>query len=71
MTSIEEAISVLKAAGYRVSKPRTKHQEPLGLNAVGKPYSEQYDPNWKRKHPLTSINRLYAPMPPDVRWVQS
>ena len=29
------------------------------LNAVGKPYGAKYDPNWKRKTPLTKINRLY------------
>jgi hypothetical protein len=31
------------------------------LNAVGKPYSSQYDPNWKRKTKLTSIARLRTP----------
>jgi hypothetical protein len=29
------------------------------LNAVGKPFSPQYDPNYKIRTPLTSISRLY------------
>jgi hypothetical protein len=29
------------------------------LNAVGKPFSPQYDPHYKIKTPLTSISRLY------------
>jgi hypothetical protein len=28
------------------------------LNALGKPLSPNYDPNWRRKIPLTSIGRL-------------
>jgi hypothetical protein len=31
------------------------------LNAVGKPYSESYNPNYKPKHTPPSISRLYAP----------
>jgi hypothetical protein len=31
------------------------------LNAVGKPYGEQYDPNYRIKTPLTSIKRLRKP----------
>jgi helix-turn-helix protein len=33
------------------------------LNAVGKPYGPQYDPNYKRRHRAPSISRLYAPPP--------
>ena len=32
------------------------------LNALGKPLSPSYDPNYKVRTPLTSIGRLRAPM---------
>jgi hypothetical protein len=60
--NIDDAIACLKANGYRVTKPRKPDQERPALNAIGKPYSEQYDPNYKRRTPLTSIARLSAPM---------
>jgi hypothetical protein len=49
--SLQEALVVVKAAGFRVSKPRTKKLKyrPT-LNAVGKPYSPQYDPNYRMKY---------------------
>jgi hypothetical protein len=36
------------------------------LNAVGKPFSPSYDPKYKRRTPLTSINRLRV-NPPKIR----
>lgn len=69
MMDIEQAIIILKAAGYRVSKPR-KRVTVQGLNAVGKPYSTQYDPNYKLKTGLTSIKRLYAPYGNQMQWVR-
>jgi hypothetical protein len=36
------------------------------LNAIGKPLSPSYDPNYKIKTPLSSINHLRKPMPPGV-----
>jgi hypothetical protein len=36
------------------------------LNALGKPLSPSYDPNYKIKTPLSSINRLRKPMSPSV-----
>jgi hypothetical protein len=36
------------------------------LNALGKPLSPSYDPNYKIKTPLSSINRLRAPMSPGI-----
>jgi hypothetical protein len=68
MTDLEQAITLLKAAGYRVSKPRQK-QTPIGLNAVGKPYGANFDPSYKLRTPLTSIKRLYAPFGNGIRWV--
>ena len=35
--------------------------EEKKLNAIGKPISPLYDPKYKRRTPLTSINRLRAP----------
>src|SRR5262249_31153657 len=40
---------------------RKSREEPPKLNAVGKPFSPQYDPTGKRRTPLTSIKRLYRP----------
>ena len=74
--SIEAALAIVKRHGYYVSKPRarvviaTATIPVTKLNAVGKPYSPQYDPNWKRKTPLTSIKRLYAPYGQHVRFTQ-
>jgi len=38
----------------------SRGERPRGLNAVGKPYSPQYDPGYKLKTPPPSIKRLYA-----------
>lgn len=57
--SLEQALSVVKAAGYRVSKPRPK-AKPTGFNAVGKPYSPQYDPRYRMKH-KPSTAHLFKP----------
>lgn len=66
---IQEAIALLKANGYRVTKPAPRKAKPT-LNAVGRPFGALYDPNYKIKTPLTKINRLLAPMPRDTKWVQ-
>lgn len=51
MSTLEMALNLVKAHGYRVSKPKeAKAKGPLGLNAVGKPYGENYDPNYKMKY---------------------
>jgi hypothetical protein len=53
MSEIENAIALLRAAGYRVSAPRARvraNGSQRALNAVGKPYSPQYDPKYKMKH---------------------
>jgi hypothetical protein len=59
---LASALELVKAAGYRVNKPRAvKATARPTLNCLGLPMSPNYDPNWKRKTPLTSISRLYAP----------
>jgi hypothetical protein len=60
--SLDEALAVVRAAGYRVSKPRMKRQPALKptLNAIGKPYSPQYDPKYRLKYKL-STGHLRAP----------
>ena len=61
-TSLETALAVVKAAGYRISKPRTKAKSKRpALNALGLPMSPQYDPNYRLKRSPTPISRLYAP----------
>jgi hypothetical protein len=51
-------------AAYRVSKPKIKALAPLGLNAIGKPYTASYDPNYKLRTSLTKISRLRKPKRP-------
>jgi hypothetical protein len=57
MTNLEHALTVVKAAGYRVSKPRaSKPTATLGLSAIGKPYSANFDPNYRMKYRTPSIS---------------
>jgi hypothetical protein len=71
--NLDQAIAVVKAAGYRVTKPRqyTIAQRVHGkhLNAIGKPYGANYDPNYRMRTPRTRIARLLAPMPENTPWV--
>jgi hypothetical protein len=60
MLLLNEALMMVKAAGYRVSKPRMKKTRSA-LNAVGKPYGANFDPNYRMKHKPASLTRLYAP----------
>jgi len=70
MTTLE-MITALRAEGYRVTKPRAPKAKATvpALNAIGKPYGANFDPNWKRRNALTTIARLYKPMPRDTRYV--
>jgi hypothetical protein len=60
MTNLEHALTVVKAAGYRVSKPRARKpvapKPTLGLNAIGKPYGASFDPNYRMKYHTPSIS---------------
>lgn len=47
---LEQAIAVVKNAGYRVTKPKAKKAITRSFNAVGKPFSASYDPNYKMKY---------------------
>jgi hypothetical protein len=67
--SLSEALAVVKAAGYRVSKPKAKAERPT-LNAIGKPYGANYDPNYRMKY-RTSLAFLLKPMPANTPWVRS
>jgi len=66
---ISEALTIVKAAGYRVTKPKAKAERPT-LNAIGKPYSANYDPNYRMKY-RTSLAFLCKPMPDGTPWVRS
>ena len=59
----QEAIARLIAAGYRVTKPKPKKAKPETpkLNAVGKPFSSSYDPDYRMKY-KPSRAHLFAPM---------
>jgi len=70
--TIADAITLLQAAGYRVSKPRAVRTgpsglaRPRGLNAVGKPFSPSYDPNYRIKHKVSTAH-LFKPYGPGIR----
>jgi hypothetical protein len=68
--SLEQALAVVKAAGYRVSKPRARKVVALGLNAVGKPYGANFDPRYRMKYKPASLARLYKPYGKYMSWVQ-
>jgi hypothetical protein len=56
--NIEDAIACLKASGYRVTKARAARVETTPvLNAIGKPYGSNFDPNYRMKYKP----RRYAP----------
>jgi len=65
--TLNETIASLERQGYRVSKPR-RHRTAPSVNAIGKPMSPLYDPNYKMKVPRTSIARLLAPMPAETKY---
>jgi hypothetical protein len=68
--SLAEALAIVKANGYRVSRPRAQAPKPLGLNAIGKPYGANYDPNYRMRY-RTSLAFLLKPMPRSTPWVRS
>jgi len=49
-------------------KTRQRGERPLGLNAVGRPYGENYDPNYKMRH-KPSYGHLRQPYGPSMRFV--
>lgn len=65
-----DAITWLLAAGYKVTKPRApkvKAEAPK-LNAVGKPYSPSYDPNYRMKYKTPKLSRLPQNIGPIEGW---
>jgi hypothetical protein len=66
--SLSDVLTIVKAAGYRVTKPKAK-AERRTLNAIGKPYGANYDPNYRMKY-RTSLAFLLRPMPANTPWVQ-
>src|SRR5262249_41029660 len=49
-------------------RPR-RRSNPVGLNAVGKPYSASFDPNYRLRFDATKVGRLFAPYGPNMRFV--
>ena len=52
-----EMVAALRKEGYRVTKPRLRVAAPLGLNAVGKPYGANFDPNYKMRYRTPPLKR--------------
>jgi hypothetical protein len=64
--SLEQALAVVQAAGYRVTKPRAPKAKARMFNAVGKPFSPSYDPNYRMKHKVSTAH-LFKPYGSDMR----
>lgn len=48
---LQQALAVVKAAGYRVAKPKAaKPKVAPKFNALGLPMNPNYDPNYKMKY---------------------
>jgi hypothetical protein len=49
-------------------RPRQRNGKPLGLNAVGRPFGENYDPNYKMNY-KPSYAHLRQPYSREMRFV--
>lgn len=65
--TIQDAITFLQTNGYRVSKPKAKATPVPTLNAVGRPFSPSYDPNYHMKYRAGSTAHLFKPYGPAVQ----
>ena len=54
---LEQALAAVKAAGYRVTKPKAAKAAAPKLNALGLPMSASYDPNYRMKYRTPPLNR--------------
>jgi hypothetical protein len=54
--SLQEALTIVRDAGFRVSKPKARTSKST-LNAIGKPYSPQFDPKYRIKHRTPRLPR--------------
>lgn len=70
---LEQALATVKAAGYRVTKPKAKKAEKPKLNALGLPMSASYDPNYKMKYRTPPLKRAqnvsYSAVTPE-KWTR-
>lgn len=60
---LELALATVKAAGYRVTKPRKAKAPAPTLNAVGKPYGANYDPNYRMRYRTPPLKRTMGHFP--------
>ena len=65
---LDQALAIVTAAGFRISKSKRPKALRPALNAVGKPYSPQYDPKYKIKH-KPSTGHLRWPYGTNMRFV--
>jgi hypothetical protein len=54
---VQEAIDLLKANGYKVTKAKATKATAPKLNALGLPMSPSYDPNYRMKYRTPPIKR--------------
>jgi ParB-like chromosome segregation protein Spo0J len=72
-TLYDQACLILESMADATRQKFFAHLKGKYLNALGKPISPSYDPKWKRRTPLISINRLRVkppkiadPLPQDI-----
>jgi hypothetical protein len=68
---LEQALAAVKAAGYRVTKPKPKAAKPK-LNALGLPMNPNFDPNYRMKYrtpPLKRAQNVGTGVTPE-RWAE-
>jgi hypothetical protein len=66
---LEQALAIVTAAGFRVRKPKRRPKgSRTALNAIGQPYSPQFDPKYRIRHePRTG--HLFFPYSANMRFV--
>lgn len=69
---IEQALAAVKAAGYRVTKPKAKKAAKPKFNALGLPMNPNFDPNYRMKYrtpPLKRAQHVGTGVTPE-RWTE-
>ncbi len=54
---LARALELVKASGYKVTKPKAKTSGAPMLNCLGLPMSESFDPKYKMQYKTPPLNR--------------
>ncbi len=69
---LAQALELVKASGYKVTKLKAKTAGAPRLNCLGLPMSESFDPNYKMKYKTPPLNRKQSSFPSisPERWTE-